>query len=167
MVTSCVWLNKSEIQHVDWMKPRVRFHWPVSLGCVPRSGPLRLWWWLLDASCPGLPFIVISRERSGSFSPEKEETVVLRGSQLGVCSRDPPSEYNRADHQEGLAWCKCACVHVCTHTHTCVLPTQVGGRVQSLSEGTWGWHSWYPAEKPLSLVSVSSSCCKNNHTLVA
>lgn len=101
------------------MKPRARLHWPVSSGCVPRSDPLHLLPWLLDASCPGLPFIVISRERSGSFSPEKEETVVPRGSQLGICSRDPPSEYNRADHQEGLAWCKCACVHVCTHTRVC------------------------------------------------
>lgn len=45
--------------------------------------------------------------------------MVLRGSQLGVCSRDPPSEYNRADHQEGLAWCKCACVRVYTHTRVC------------------------------------------------
>ena len=129
MVTSCAWLNKSEILSsstwTEWDTGRDSTGLG-SLGCVPRSGPLHLWWWLLDASCPGLPFIVTSRKCSGSFSPEEEEAVIPRGSQLGICSRDPPSEYNRADHQEGVAWCKCACVHVRTHTHVCVADSGSG-----------------------------------------
>lgn len=127
------------------MKPRARFRWPCLLRAVCHSQALGIYdggSWMPLAQ--GSLSLWVSRERQDP-SAQKEEN--------SRPQRIPARVFAPGTHLQIIRRALLGVnvgVCMCVHTHVCVADSG-WGRVQSLSEGTRGWHSWHPADKPLSL----------------
>lgn len=115
--------------------------------CVLRSVPSLLCWWLLKCLISRAPFHQIgniqdcSAQQGRKRWPQRTPAwYLLQGHVFRI--------YQGRESGGPRLVCVCLCVHVqvCECMHTCGLGTEVGRRGQSLSEGTWGWHSWFPVQ---------------------
>lgn len=139
------WVGDSAFQHTDWMRREVRVcrpwcAWRLMLCAMVNSFVSVLV--ALGCLIPRAPFHVVNREHLGSFNLREEETGP-GGSQLGICSRDPPSEHNTAEDQEGFAWGVCVCVCTCARVYTRVCVSSLAGKevrvsTEEVGAGTGG-----------------------------